>query len=61
MDNLKEKFLSVYANIPETLRKEIIIMINNKTYTWDSAYFEITDDGKLSTKMLNTLSDIGMI
>ena len=37
----KEKFLRSYADLIESLREEIIIVINGKPYTWNSAYFEI--------------------
>ena len=55
MGALKEKFLSSYANIPESLRNEIIAVVDEKTYTWDTAYFEINNDTNLSEKILKTL------
>ena len=59
--DLKEKFLSAYADLPNSLRKEIIVVIEGKTYTWDSSYFEINNNTKLSEKILNTLAQIELI
>ena len=61
MKKLREKFLSAYADIPEVLRKEIIVIVDEKTYTWDSAYFEIKNKTELSKKLLNTLSKLRII
>jgi len=61
MKKIREKFLSAYADIPEALRKEIIVIVDEKTYTWDSAYFEIKNNAELSEKLLNTLSELRII
>ena len=61
MKKIREKFLSAYADIPEALRKEIIVIVDEKTYTWDSAYFEIKNKAELSKKLLNTLSELRII
>lgn len=61
MEKLREKFLSAYADVPDTLRKEIIIIADGKTYTWDSAYFEIKNNTQLSEKLLNTLSELKIV
>ena len=57
----KEKFLRSYADLIESLREEIIIVINGKPYTWNSAYFEIKNNTPLSKKILNSLKNIGVI
>ena len=56
MEQLREKFLTAYADIPDSLRKEIIVIVDEKTYTWDSVYFEVNEKTKLSEKLLSTLS-----
>ena len=61
MKKIREKFLSAYADIPEALRKKIIVIVDEKTYTWDSAYFEIKNNAELSEKLLNTLSELRII
>jgi len=61
MEKLKEKFLASYANLLEPLREEIIVVIEGKTYTWNSAYFEVTNDTALSKEILKTLKDLEII
>jgi len=61
MEELREKFLGAYADVPSPLRKEIIALIDGKTYTWDSVYFEVEGNTELSKKLLNTLSDLGIV
>ena len=55
------KFLKAYADIPESLRNQIIVVLDGKTYTWNSVYFEAKENTKLSEKLLNTLEEIGII
>ncbi|MBS3089143.1 hypothetical protein J4402_05235 [Candidatus Pacearchaeota archaeon] len=61
MENEREKFLKIYAEIPEGLRADIIAIVDNKTYTWDTAYLEIKDKTKLGEKILKTLKSVGII
>ncbi len=61
MDDKKAKFLRIYANIPENLREDIVVVIDEKTYTWNSAYFEIKNNSKLGKKILKELTSIRII
>lgn len=61
MSDSKEKFYSAYSNLPEPLRKEIIAVIDGKTYTWNSIFFELNNKTKLSEELLNTLSELGIL
>ena len=62
MNNEKRaKFLRIYANIPEDLRNDIIALVDDKTYTWNTAYLEIKDDTSLGEKLLKTLMENGII
>jgi len=61
-EEIKENFLRAYSKVPESLRcEEIIVLVEGKTYTWDSAYFEVKNDTELSRKILNTLRDTDII
>lgn len=64
MDNkiyqtLKSNFLKKVANIPEKIRNEdIIAVIDDKAYTWNTATIEIRNDspnGRKVLKLLHTL------
>ena len=61
MEDKRSKFLNIFANIPENLRKDIIVSINKKPYTWNTAFIEIRDDTSLGKKILKTLEEIGII
>jgi len=61
MEDKREKFLKIYAEIPETLRADIIVVVDEKTYTWDTAYLEIKEKSDLGEKILKTLEAIGLI
>jgi hypothetical protein len=54
-ENKREKFLNIYANVPDGLRKDIIVVIDEKTYTWDTAYFEVKNDTALGKRILKEL------
>ena len=56
MEDKKAKFLKIYANILDNLRNDIIAVVNDKTYTWNSAYFEIKNNTELGKKILKELN-----
>jgi len=61
MGTIKEEFLQAYADVPEDLRSEIVVVIDEKSYTWNTAYFEVKKGGELADKILNTLKNMGII
>lgn len=54
-EDKREKFLKVYANVPDSLREDIIAVVDDKTYTWNTAYFEIKNNTELGKKILKEL------
>lgn len=57
----KEKFLKVYANLPEPERKQVIVIIDDKSYSWDVAYYEINNDTELGRRILKKIEDLGIL
>ena len=55
MEDKKAKFLGIYANVPDNLRGDIIAVVDDKTYTWNTAYFEIKNNTKLGKNILREL------
>ena len=53
-------FLKAYASVPEKLRDDIIAIIDEKTYSWNSAYVEINGKTELGDKILRNLEQIGL-
>ena len=61
MVDKREQFLRIYANIPEDLRKDILVVVEGKTYSWSVAFLEVKDNTALGQKILKTLEEIGVL
>jgi len=55
MEDKREKFLRIFADVPEDLRRNIIAVVDEKTYTWNTAFLEIKDKTELGKKILKIL------
>ncbi|MBU2615687.1 MAG: hypothetical protein KKC19_01145 [Nanoarchaeota archaeon] len=56
------KFKKIFANLPEKIRSEdIILVLDKKPYTWNSVFFEVNNKTSLGIKMLKKLKEIGII
>lgn len=51
MEDKKAKFLKIFANVPENLRKDIIAVISKKPHTWNTAFIEIKNNTELGKKI----------
>jgi len=58
---LKEQFLKVYANLPQGVREEIIVVVGGEPYTWQSAKLEIEQETDLGKEILNNLKQLGIL
>ena len=58
---LKEKFLKVYANLPEPERYQVIAVIDKKTYSWNTAFAEISEDTELGKKILKKMEELEIL
>jgi hypothetical protein len=55
-------FKKVFANLPEKIRNEdIILVVDKKPYTWNAVFFEISNSTSLGTKMFKKLKDLEII
>jgi len=61
MEKERAKFLRIYADVEEDLRSDIIVVVDGRTYTWNTAYLEIKDKSELGDKILKTLVTLGII
>jgi len=62
LEDLKVKFEKIFANLPERVRDEdIIVVLDKKPYTWNSVFFEIKNDTLLGKKMLKKLGELKLI
>lgn len=60
-EDLREKFLSIYSNIPLNVRKEIVLVLEKEPITWNVAYIEVLNNTEKSRKILKMLMDLRII
>lgn len=59
--NLREKFLAAYANLPLSVRKEIIWVLDEEPITWDVAYLEVRNNTERGRIILEKLSQLNLV
>lgn len=57
----EDKFIKVYSDIPVSLRREVILVIDDKPLTWNVAYVEIKNRTKLGKRILSKLIELEFI
>lgn len=55
------RFQKVYANLPEKLRNGIVVVMNDKPYTWNAVYIELINNTKLGEEMYKKLIEMEII
>ena len=55
------RFQTIYANLPEKTRNEIVAVIDDKPYSWNAAYLEIAGDTALGRKIYQKLINMEII
>ena len=62
MEEERVKFEKIFSNLPEKVRKEdIIVVIDEKPYTWNVAYLEIKNKSELGNRILKKLKNMKII
>ena len=61
MEDKRAKFLKVFANVQEDLRNDILAVVDEKPYTWNTAFIEIKDNTLLGGKILKVLEKMEII
>lgn len=61
MIDWKAKFLEVYANLPYTARKEIVAVVSNESYTWNSAKIEVENNTQLGKQIIEQLVQLKIL
>ena len=55
-------FKKIFANLPDKIRNEdIILVIDKKPYTWNTVFLEVSSSTDLSIKMLKKLKQLGIL
>ena len=55
------RFQKVYANLPEKLRRGIVVVVDDKPYTWNAVYIELVNQTGLGEEMYKKLVKMEMI
>lgn len=63
MDNLpKEKFFRVYANLPISVREEVVIALQEVgPMSWNAVYAEVNNNTKLGDTIVEKLIELKII
>ncbi len=61
MEDKRAEFLRTYANIPDKLREDILVVVDKKPYTWDVSYLEVKGNTSLGKKILKTLEEMNVL
>lgn len=61
-EDIVSKFKKIFANLPDKIRNEdIILVVDKKPYTWNAVFLEVNNKTELGTKMLKKLRTLGII
>ena len=55
------RFQKVYANVPDKLRDGIVVVVNEKPYSWNAVYVELLNNTKLGQEMYDKLIKMEII
>jgi UV DNA damage repair endonuclease len=61
MDELRARFQEIYADLPAAIRADIVVVIDEKPYSWNAVYTEVVSETKLGDAMVATLRKLGII
>ena len=61
MVEIREKFLKAYANVPDDLRGDILVVVDGEPYTWKASYLEVKDNTERGKKILKILEGMSII
>ncbi|VVB65698.1 Uncharacterised protein [Candidatus Gugararchaeum adminiculabundum] len=60
LEVLRAKFLKAYSSVPDKLRDDVVAVVDDKTYSWNSAFIEVNGKTPLGDKIIRKLEEIGM-
>lgn len=55
------KFQRVYANLPEKIRNGIVVVVDDKPYSWNAVYVELINNTALGREMYKKLIKMEII
>ncbi len=61
LEELKAKFRKAYANLPVPERSQVVIVVDDKPFSWNVAYTEISSNTGLGNKIVKKMNKIGIL
>ena len=61
LERLKAEFMRAYANLPVPEKSQVVAVVDEKPYSWDVAFTEISNNNKLGNKILNKMRLVGIL
>jgi len=55
------RFIKVYANLPDKLREQIVVVIDDKPMTWNAAFIEVKNQTLLGKRILEKLEKMEIV
>lgn len=55
------RFQRIYANLPEKIRNGIVVVVDEKPYSWNAVYVELINNTTLGRKMYEKLIKMEII
>ena len=55
------RFLNVYANLPDRIKHQIVVVVDDKPMTWRAVYLELKQESELGKKALKQLEEMEII
>ena len=57
----RAKFLRIYANLPDSSRDEIVVVVGSEPYTWKAAKLEVEQNTPLGHGILKIMSTLKIL
>lgn len=61
LEELKARFRKAYANLPVPERFQAVAIVDEKPFSWDVAYTEISNNNELGNKILKKMKLTGIL
>ena len=58
---LRAQFIQTYAAMPNKMRNEIIALVDDNPYNWDSAYIEVKGETEVGNRIIMHLRDLKIL
>lgn len=61
LESLRAKFIKSYAAVPDKLREEIIALVNERPFNWNTAFIEVKGGTKAGDAILRHVGSLGIL